>query len=138
VVIATDAASFALPELLFGLVPAMALPTLLERLPLAKVRRLALCGLAQPPAEALALGLCDVVCERRLAGATVARWIRDLSRADPAAVGALKRFAREIARLDAGEALERGRALTGRLLGEPAVRERMRAFEAGEAPWSRR
>src|SRR5438477_5999325 len=60
-VLATERATFGLPELLLGLVPATIFPILLERMPPQRARRLALLGHTQNAAQASASGLVDEV-----------------------------------------------------------------------------
>lgn len=124
-VVAGPRASFALPELRFGLVPAVILPALRRRLRAHQIRRLALTGEVLSAAQAEAWGLCDVVAEapaRALAGL-----LRGLMRARPQAVAALKRCVE-----DPGAD---GAAQTAGDLGDPELRTSLAALLAdGVAP----
>ncbi|HEY8377680.1 MAG TPA: enoyl-CoA hydratase/isomerase family protein [Nannocystis sp.] len=90
VVIAGPDASFALPELRYGLVPALILPHLQARIGARRVRALALTGEALPAAQAAAWGLVDVLAEDP--NAALHGLVRGLLRARPQAVATLKRL----------------------------------------------
>lgn len=124
-VVAAPGATFALPELRFGLVPAVILPALRGRLSLQRIRRLALTGDALTAAQAEAWGLVDVVADDPAAAA--AGLVRKLLRARPQAVATLKRW-RDGAAVD-------GPAQTAGDLHDPELRTALTALvEGGEAP----
>jgi polyketide biosynthesis enoyl-CoA hydratase PksH len=89
-VIAGPRASFRLTEILLGLLPAAVSPLLAARVGVQQARRLGLTAQTVTAEQALALGLADVhtTCPAR----EIRHVLRDLSRADPAALRALKRF----------------------------------------------
>ncbi len=129
VVLATEAATFALPEALLGLVPGAILPALLDRMSAQKVRRMALTGLSVGATEALALGLVDAI------GATerdARSWARALSRAEPQAAQAIRRLCAPT--FDADVAA--GGAVTRERLADPVTHRRIAIFLDGGAPWS--
>jgi enoyl-CoA hydratase/carnithine racemase len=132
VVVATRRASFGLPELLFGLLPAIVLPVLLERTSAQRLRLLALRACTVDAEEARSLGLVDeIVPADKLAQATQ-RWARVLGRPEANAVAHLKRFA--ISSLS--QAFEHGAKVTAERLEDPAVLAAARKFSDGEvAPW---
>ena len=134
-VLATERATFGLPELLVGLVPAMIFPILLERMTAQQVRRLALLGHAHSAAEASTMGLVDKVITSdpgRLERA-VQRTVRRLSRADGAAAATLRQLSTHT---DPEAAIDRGVALTDALLRSSAVQSKLRNFAADqEAVW---
>src|SRR5690242_20112014 len=70
-VVATERSTFGLPETLFGLVPAITLPVLLERMTPQKARLVMLSAGAYGAAEAQTLGLVDVVTSADTLAATV-------------------------------------------------------------------
>jgi enoyl-CoA hydratase/carnithine racemase len=126
--LATPRATFGLPEVLFGLVPGVVMPILLERLRPQQARLFALSARSRSAGEAERLGLVDAVVSDL--AAAIRRSTRELSRARPAAVAALKRLT-----LDAA-AVERGAAHTSRLLRSPAVLAAVQTFtETEELPW---
>lgn len=131
-VIAAQDARFGLPEVLFGLYPAMIMAALEERLPPQKLRRFALEGASVDAATALSMGLVDEVAvepERALA-----RRLRGLSRASTEGVRALKNHPPSLERFQRGVAA--GRARTQAALADPAVRARIDRFLAEAAmPW---
>jgi enoyl-CoA hydratase/carnithine racemase len=136
VVLATPRSSFGLPELLFGLLPAIVLPVVAERTSPQRARLLALRARSVPADRALELGLADeVVPEEELARA-ISRHARALSRSDPGAVAGLKRYTAEIAGLDVAGALDRGAEVTATALANPATSDAIHGFLAeGTAPW---
>ena len=133
-VIATADAFFVLPEMVLGLVPAMVMPILMQRMPPQKVRRLALQGTFDARA-AEAAGLADqVVAERvRLAGA-VRDAVKHALRLNPSALGKMKTLARQMEGMPCEAALGIGRDMTAALLEDPRVLAHLRAFLEGAAP----
>jgi enoyl-CoA hydratase/carnithine racemase len=120
-VIAGPGASFALPELRYGLVPAVILPALEARLGARRTRRLALTGEVVAPAEAAPWGLVDVVAD------VAAAALRSLLRSLPQAVAALKRIT--------GPAGQGGVAQTAADLSDPELRAALTALLTdGQAP----
>ena len=133
-VIASAGSSFVLPELTLGLLPAVVLPLLLERLPRQKARLLAVSERLDA-AQAHALGLVDRLVEDSAALARALRAVvKHALRLRPDAVAELKRLTAELAPLPLGEALERGAARTTALLADPERKASLRAFLDGEPP----
>lgn len=90
-VISSNDAEFSLPEVLYGYIPGIILPFLLERLGRKVITRLAMTGLAISANEAVSIGLVDEIHSHDLDKAAV-RLCRNLARADLEAVGVLKRL----------------------------------------------
>ncbi|MBP6902697.1 MAG: enoyl-CoA hydratase/isomerase family protein [Burkholderiaceae bacterium] len=90
VAIAVDGAQFRLPETSLGLVPAQIAPFLVERLGYSEAKRLALGGERLDARAALALRLVHEACAPDQLEATLARVLRGLLQAAPAAVAATK------------------------------------------------
>ncbi len=134
IVVASPEATFSLPEVLFGLYPAVVLAVLQERVLPQTIRLLALTGDPICADQALQLGVVDVVTEQPQLSNAEQRWLRRLGRASPNAATALKRHPPDVLRLVS--ALEAGRVQTLEQLAHPEVRARVTAFEAGLAPWS--
>lgn len=135
-VAATSRATFGLPEALFGLLPAVVMPVLLERMSPQRARLLTLEGTKRDAAWALAMGLVEAVVEPADLEKTAKRAARDLSRVHPDRVGDLRAWMAEIPTLPGERALERGAAVTAALVGDAQVREAVRGFvEEGRAPW---
>jgi enoyl-CoA hydratase/carnithine racemase len=135
-VVASKRASFGLPETLFGLVPAIIMPVLLERMAPQKIRLLALQGTAVDAKEARALGLVDAVSEVHELSATVGGLVRALGRPEPQAVPMLKQYIRESMAWSIALMLNRGAELTTSLLQQGKVMEAFRKFVSeGNAPW---
>jgi enoyl-CoA hydratase/carnithine racemase len=132
VLIATPAATFGLTELLFGLVPAIVLPCLLERMSLSTVRLWGLSGETWSASEAHAAGLTDIVTADTDGTASMNSWVRRLGRAEPAAVALWKRHTAQALPFNR----ESGAAITAGLLRDSKVIERIRRFvEEEQLPW---
>lgn len=133
--IATTRARFALPECVLGLIPAMVLPLLCERMPVQKARWMALSSRSVKAEEALAMGLIDELVDGPIElEQTLRRTLKRLLRASPKAVARLKGYASEIATLDRVDALERGALRTAQDLIELDTIAAIRGFMAGESP----
>lgn len=127
-VLATEQASFALPELLLGLVPAMILPVLAERLGLHQAKRWAITQATWQAGEANQRGLIDQLVAVERLDAQLKRTLRTLMRLHPRGVLALKRFARGLEQRDISAAMRQGQALLSGLLEQPEVRAEIVAF----------
>lgn len=90
VAIASETASFALPETSLGLVPAQVAPFLVERLGPAQARRLAVTAARLDAPHALALGLVHEVHATDAIDAALARTLDALLRCAPGAISATK------------------------------------------------
>lgn len=135
VVIATARARFALPECVLGLIPAMVLPLLCERMPVQKARWLALSSRSIGAEEASAIGLVDELVEGPIQLEQALRaTLKRLLRASPKAVARLKRYSSEIATLSRADALELGAERTAADLIELETIAAIRGFIAGESP----
>jgi enoyl-CoA hydratase/carnithine racemase len=128
VVVATTRATFALPEALFGLAPAIIFPILLGRMTVQQARLLALTPQSRSALEARTLGLADEVVEPAEAERAVRRWVRALSRARSASARAIADLAASAAGRSLPEALASGGELTLAATEDPAVREALRRF----------
>lgn len=131
-VIASSAASFALPELLLGLIPAVVMPVIAERIGPARTRWLALAGETLTVDVAHRLGLVDERSDD--ATLTLAARLKRLLRASPAAVARLKQHTAEIAGLPLTDALAAGVARTAADVHDPDVRAAIAGFLSGELP----
>ncbi|MBI4700510.1 MAG: enoyl-CoA hydratase/isomerase family protein [Deltaproteobacteria bacterium] len=133
VLLATSRSSFGLPELMLGLVPAMVLPVLMQRLAPQKARLLALRLGVIDGAEARRIGLVDELCADEGAMERALRAeLKNLLRIRPDAVPALKRFAALAATLDPADAVEAGRRLTAERTVQAETVAAVRSFVAGE------
>jgi enoyl-CoA hydratase/carnithine racemase len=134
IVLASDRASFSLPELCLGLLPAVILPLLLERMPPQKARLLALAPALTAP-RAQQLGLVD---ELALSPVTLQgllhQHLKQALRTHPGAAGALKQLSEQQALLVRQEALRLGAENTTQRLSDSATRRVLKAFVDGELP----
>jgi enoyl-CoA hydratase/carnithine racemase len=135
-IVATERAVFALPELLWGLVPAIIWPVVTARLAPPIARRWTLSAHTRTAAEGAAAGLVDELVPTAQLPRGVARATRTLARLDAEALRRLRSWARASTLLDVPAALHAGAGITAEMLARPVVRDRWLAFERGEAPWS--
>ncbi len=137
VVVATERSTFGLPELMLGLLPAMVLPLLMERVGRQGARRLALSTASVASQRALAIGLVDELVEGPdQLERKVRSVLKNALRVQPDAVAELKRFTAEIAFMDYRDAVAAGRALTDERLSRPDTLAAISDFLSGEPlPW---
>jgi enoyl-CoA hydratase/carnithine racemase len=135
-VVASDQATFALPELLWGLVPAIIWPVLTERMAPHAVRQWTVSAHSRSAADAQAAGLVDDLVPPAELERAIRRGTRTLGRLDPEALQRLRGWARESRQYDLPGALNRGAEITAAMLRRPSVQRRWQAFAAGESPWS--
>ncbi|MFY2558576.1 enoyl-CoA hydratase-related protein [Corallococcus terminator] len=132
-VLATPAASFSLPEILWGLLPAMVLPFLARRVGLHEARTLALTAQQLTAERALALRLVDELGED--AERALHRLLLRFQRIPAEGIHQLKRYVNEAFPID-----ERVESLavrtTSGLAQEPEVRRRIHDFLTHQRlPW---
>ena len=138
-VIATVDSSFGLPEIVLGLVPAMVMPILMQRMPPQKIRRLALQG-AFDARVAETAGLVDqIVSERGQIAGAVRGAVKHALRLNPSALRKMKTLAAQIEGMQCEAALGIGRGITAELLADPQILAHLREFVEGAAPpWFQR
>ncbi|MEQ8765387.1 MAG: enoyl-CoA hydratase/isomerase family protein [Planctomycetota bacterium] len=135
-VIATERATFTLPEAVLGLVPAMVLPMLLGRMASQKARWLAASALPCSAHRAREIGLVDVVTTHDELERELKRLERQLVRVDPAASRRIARLLSGLTSRSLEEALSAGASLTAERLRDPSVRRSIAAFLEGRSPWT--
>lgn len=134
-VFATEASSFGLPEAVLGLVPAMVLPLLLERMAPQKARALALNATRVTASEALKLGLVDeVVADAPALEKALRTTARSALRLCPGSVARVKRLTGRLSGVSWRDGLELGARETAELMSDPAVLRVVSAYLAGESP----
>jgi enoyl-CoA hydratase/carnithine racemase len=134
-VLATAGATFTLPELLFGLTPAVILPYLAQRVKLQKLRWLVLTADTITSEKAAEIGLADTVCPPEKVSGIMRTWIRKLRRNDPKLIGVWKQMTIDAPSPGSTDGVE----FTLERLGDPSVRDALHSFLAtGELPWMNR
>lgn len=129
VVLAGSDATFALPEAIFGLTPAIVGSLVAARVGAPALRRLSLTASAIDAQEALRLGLADAVAGAQEVSPMSRRLTRALSRTSASAGPLRARWG-----VDASD-FEVGARQTLQRLRNPDVRRRIAAFEHGDCPW---
>ena len=134
-VLATSRASFALPECVLGLIPAMVLPLLLTRMPRQKARWMALSSRVVSAEAGRELGLVDELFERPIElERGMRRVVKRLLRASPRAVERLKRFEQDIAHMRVADGLLAGADQTAKDLLELETIAAIRGLLSGQSP----
>ncbi len=139
VLLCTEGSTFGLPELSLGLVPAIVLPVLTERMTAQRARWLALSGTIGAR-RALEMGLVDQVVgdAARLEKAT-RKTIKQALRCRPQSVAGLKWHLEQVGQLPLHDALEAGAQLTAESLNDAEGMAALVAFMEGEPlPWFER
>ena len=132
-VIAEDGATFALSELLFGLLPAMVLPFLIRRVGHHKARLLALSTQPIGATEAHTWGLVDAygTDTDKILRAYLQRW----RRLSASAIRRLKDYMNKLNMIDA-ETQALAVKTISELMADPEIKEGIRLYvEEGVAPW---
>jgi enoyl-CoA hydratase/carnithine racemase len=130
--LASESASLNLSELLFGMMPAIVFPFLLDRMSPQKARLWALAARTLSAQEAFEIGLVDEVAPAERIEHSLRSWVRRLSRVNPAAVDAWKRYTMGPQFRTLSSCADAGAA---RML-DPETRSAVRRFtEEGIAPW---
>jgi len=134
-VVATPRARFGLPELLFGLAPAVVFPFVARRIGYFRARQLALSAQSVDAEAGLRMGLVDRLAEdwsaaRSIAIAQSQAFLRCSRPAMDAFRGLLARYFDVIP-----EYQDAGVNLFDRLASDPEARQRMRSFLGGQSPW---
>jgi enoyl-CoA hydratase/carnithine racemase len=132
VVLASPRASFALPETLMGLIPAMVFPILARRIGVPRARLLALGAKPLSATVALQWGLVDEITDDL--EAAFARHARRFARMDSRAIMGIKQLVATHFAPPVGYTADAATRFY-ELLASPETRARVRRYVAGEAPW---
>lgn len=132
VVIATGRATFALPETLLGIVPALAFPVLARRIGGPRARWMAISGVTVDANDAVRLGIADVVVADP--EVVLGRYLQRLVRLDARSITAVKMLASVHGAEDANYGSIALRTFE-RLLESAETQARLRRFATGLAPW---
>lgn len=138
VAIAGDTASFGLPEVKLGLVPAQIAPFVARRIGLPATRRLALTGGKLDASQALALGLVhQMVLAEGLDGA-LAEVLGQVRACAPRAVAATKRLLNKVGQGPTGALLDEAASLFAQAaLGREAMKGIPAFLSKQPAPWAK-
>ncbi len=136
--IATSKTTFGLSEITLGLLPAMVLPFLYERMPPQKARFLALSGQSIDAQKAYQLGLIDILTDDDNEK-PLRRLLRQLLRAHPQAIADLKRLSLDMQEQPLATALKNGMTYTIQSLDHQDRIDGIQHFLEGEPlPWFQR
>ena len=138
VVVATKKSIFRLPETSLGIIPAQITPFLLDRIGLAKTRRLALTGMSLNGEQAAKEGLVDLCCEDRAEmDEEIRRLRRQMMRCAPMASRQTKKLILDIGRSNVAQALDIGAELFAEAVRSDEGLEGISAFRENRPPrWS--
>lgn len=114
-VTATDRATFGLPELLWGSIPATIWPIMTTRMAEGMARRWTISAETRSAADALAAGLADEVVPAGRALAAVNQTVRMLQRAEPGALRTLRHWMFETRDESVDTVLARGASVNARM-----------------------
>jgi enoyl-CoA hydratase/carnithine racemase len=133
-VIASNRSLFALPEVLFGLTPALIAPFALERMTPRKFELWGRTGGSHDAHEAQQAGLVDEIVSAEDLEQAATRWLRSLVRPSAETIKRLKALTGDAARREA--LLKKGIAETTRALADKKLKAALRAFaKDGIPPW---
>jgi enoyl-CoA hydratase/carnithine racemase len=136
IVIASETSKFGLPEVLFGLAPAMVMPFLLERIPIRTARIWAMTANARSAAEAHAAGLVDVLVSEANLDKELRRQLKALKRSVRQGVATIKHLTAVVPSLDLAAALELGQRTTLSALRDSTTVAAIRRYRnEGIMPW---
>ena len=138
IVLATASARFQLPETSLGIIPAQITPFLLERLGMAKTRRLALTGMSLDGKQAEQYGLVDICCQNRAdLDEEIRKLRRQILKTAPLASRQTKQLILGIAQQDFDQILDKGAALFADAVRSGEGQEGIVSFtEQRPARWS--
>jgi methylglutaconyl-CoA hydratase len=137
IVIASDAAFFALPEPRRGIVAAMVTPLLLRRTSQARARYVVLSGKKIPAEEAFVIGLCDEVVRQSECESAIEETLQSVLESSPQALATTKRFLDSIGVSDLREALNRAIQVSADARASADAREGLDAFlEKRKPAWT--
>lgn len=135
-VLASPSATFGLPELLWGFVPAAIWPVVTARIGPARARAWAMTAFARGAEEARLAGLVDELAGPQGIEAAARRAVRQLARVDPRAIRLLRTWSAEAPSLPIEVAIRKGTELSASQLADPRVLAKLEAyFVEGEPPW---
>lgn len=132
-VIATETATFALPEVLMGLTPATIAPFLVTRMGAGLTRRMMLDGASRDAAWAREAGLADQVCAVADLEKVLRQCLRRLGRGEADAVRGIRRL---LGPTNLAQKLRDGQQETLERLQTTVVSQRVTRFNNGHAPWT--
>lgn len=133
-VLATEGAAFAMPEVTLGLPPAQIAPFVAARIGERQALRLMATGQRVRGAEALQLGLVDELMSEGEQDATLQRWTSALLRAEPQALRATRAILRRAGSAGLSDTLDFAAACFARSLRSGSASEGLAALAAQRPP----
>jgi enoyl-CoA hydratase/carnithine racemase len=133
IVIAVPEATFMLPEVIVGMVPALIAPFLLRRINTAAFGALALGSRRISSAEAASIGLVDEIAASGMQVSLEAQRRRLLS-SSPAALAVTKRYANDLTNSEFDRRVAEALRVSEEWLSDPDHLEGLRTFAKGRAP----
>lgn len=136
IIIADENASFGFSEALFGLLPGIILPFLLQRLSSQKIKYLTLSANSVNATQAFNLGLVDAITRTDELENCLQTWIKKLARLDPVVISKLKTMITNAISIPLEESLKKGSMLLKEALASPKILNNICNYtEFGMVPW---
>lgn len=135
-VIAGKNAAFGFSEPLFGLLPGMILPFLLQRISPKKVQQLMISANSITAENAFAIGLVDELVDAEQLEKILHYHVKNFSRVNARGVGKIKKILAETINTNLDDAVQKGGALLKHALNDEQVMNNIRNYtEHGIVPW---
>jgi methylglutaconyl-CoA hydratase len=135
-VVADHGATFGLPEMLWGFVPAAIWPLITARIGAGRARAWAISAFARSAHEAHAAALVDEIAQGTELPALARRAVKNLARVGRGAIALLRDWSTQAPQLPIEEAVRRGAELSAAQFADPRVTERLASyFVDGVPPW---
>lgn len=134
IVIAEENASFSLPEVLVGMIPAIVTPFLLRRLSLSRIHYMTISSLTVGAMEAYNWGLVDQVVKTDEANKAIRQHLQRLFRSSPLALAASKEYFWRLHQSELENQSEQAVASLSAWLSQEKVLEDIEKFNQGEMP----
>jgi enoyl-CoA hydratase/carnithine racemase len=132
-VVASEASRFMLPEVILGMIPALITPFLLQRMPIGRIRHMAVSSRSLTAAEAHGWGLIDEVAHPSMQEA-LDRQLGRLLRSSPEALAGAKTYLGSVSEAERVKQTDAALAALVAWLQRPGATDGIRAFANGFSP----
>lgn len=137
-IIAGEKASFGFSEALFGLLPGIILPFLLQRISAQKAKQLILSAHTITAQQAFKISLVDEMVATDQLEICLQTWVKNFTRIDSQIVGKVKKMVADVINEEVGGTLQQGTALLKEALANTQIMNNIHEYaEYGIVPWER-